>query len=106
MATLQRRYDHVLRRLDGDGEPPEFPVHRHNPAEDPGACADAVLHELAGARLVDRAETLAHGLEAVSALAHQRDEARRLARWCYGFENVRLVLGDTSEWEWLTEGDA
>lgn len=96
----------MLRRLDGDGAPPEFLVHRHNPAEDPRGCADAVLHELAGAQLADRAETLAHGLEAVDALAHERDEARKLARRCYGFENVRLSLGDTSEWPWLTEEDA
>ncbi|RYP86861.1 hypothetical protein EKO23_07765 [Nocardioides guangzhouensis] len=105
VATLQRRYDHLLRRLDGDGSPPAFPVHRHNPAEDPEGCAAAALHDLAGAALPDRAETLAHGLQAVNALARQRDEARRLARRCYEFENVRLALGEANQWAWLTEED-
>ena len=36
VAILQRRYDHVLRRLDGgDGEMPPFPFHQHNAAEHP-----------------------------------------------------------------------
>lgn len=76
IATLQRRFDHVLRRLDGDGDPPPYPVHTHNPAETPEDCLDAVLFELAGAKMDDRAATLAHGLEAAHALARQRDEAR------------------------------
>ena len=75
MPSFSARYDHVLRRLDGDGELPEYPVHPHNPAEEPETCATAVLHELAGAKLDDRAETLAHGLAAVSALARQVEAA-------------------------------
>jgi hypothetical protein len=40
VAKLQRAYEHVLRRLDGDGALPPFPVRRHNPATD-GETADA-----------------------------------------------------------------
>lgn len=80
VVLLQRRYEYLLRRLDGStGEPLEYAEHRHNPATDPEHCADAVMHELAGAVLADRAETLAHGLEAVRALARQACEARELA---------------------------
>ena len=75
VALLQRRYDHVLRRLDGgDGDIPPYPLHQHNAAQHPADCLDAVLDELAGARLDDRAGTLAHGRAAAHAL-EQRAEA-------------------------------
>jgi hypothetical protein len=113
IARLQRRYDHLLRRLDGDGEPPEVPLHRHNAGDDPVSCLEAVLHELAGARLADRAGTLAHGLEAVRALAWQADEARRYARLLYQqvtFGSLDYdafdLPADAQEWPtWLTYYD-
>ena len=113
IARLQRRYDHLLRRLDGDGEPPAVGVHRHNAWDDPEGCLEAVLHELAGARLEDRAETLAHGLEATRALAHRADEARRYARLLYQQVSFGMleygalnVPSDEAEWpDWLTYYD-
>lgn len=80
VAKLQRAHDHVLRRLDGEGEVPEFPVHQHDAASRPETCAIEALEMLAGAQLADRAETLAHGLEAVNSLARDRDQALTAAR--------------------------
>lgn len=74
VARLQRSYDHVLRRLDGTGDLPKFPVHRHNAAESPETCVVETLELLAGAHLEDRAETLAHGLAAANALGREREE--------------------------------
>jgi hypothetical protein len=74
IATLQRRYDTVLRRLDGVGNLPE-PAGTHDPAATPVDCLDATLFELAGARLDDRAATLAHGLEALRELQRRPDYA-------------------------------
>ena len=42
VPLLQRRYDHVLRRLDGTGELPPYPSHPHNAGEHPVVCLDAV----------------------------------------------------------------
>jgi hypothetical protein len=109
IALLQRRYGHVLRRLDGADEPPEFPSHRHNAADDPVSCLEATAHELAGARLADRAETLAHALEAARALERQRDEARRWAQlYRYGMRTGiwdwdRFELDPDDEPSWLTQ---
>ena len=75
-----------------DGDLPPYPSHRHNAAEHPVDCLDAVLHELASAELADRAETLAHGLEALCALEQQMTEARRRAR---GYEHGMFVNVDT-----------
>lgn len=100
MAVLQRRYDHVLRRLDGgDGTPPAYPVHSYNPALAPQQCVEAVLHELAGARLTDRAETLAHGLQAVRELVAQREEARA---WARGYEHGLFTVDTDEPPGWLT----
>lgn len=107
VALLQRRCDHVLRRLDGDGDLPEYPVHRHNAAETPEDCLGAVLFELAGAKLASRDETLAHGLKAAHALSAQLAEARRIGRWLYEHlhSDARHSLGDVSEWPWLLSED-
>lgn len=59
-----------------------------------------MLHELAGAVVADRAETLAHGLEALSALEQQVEEARR---WARGYEHGMFVNVDTDQPpKWLT----
>lgn len=109
IARLQRRYDHVLRRLDGVDEPPEYPFHRHNATDDPVSCLEATAHELAGARLADRAETLAHALAATRALQRQRDEARAWARLYYYRARAgiwdwdRFGLDPDTEPAWLTQ---
>lgn len=102
VALLQRRYDHVLRRLDGgNGEVPPFPSHRHNSADHPQDCLEAVLQELAGsASLNDRAETLAHGLEAAHALEQQVKEARG---WARGHEHGLFTVDTDDPPEWLTD---
>lgn len=106
VALLQRRHDHVLRRLDGTGDVPPYPTHRHNAAEHPADCLGAVLHELAGGLLDDRAETLGHGLSAARALEQQVGEARHWARWCYRAlsAGTRIALGEVPTWL-LEEGD-
>lgn len=96
IATLQRRYDALLRRLDGVDEPPETPDHPHNAWDDPAGCLDAVLHELAGAKLRDRAETLAHGLEAARAYGHYVREARA---WAWSERHQHWATA----WDTLTE---
>ena len=93
IALLQRRYDHVLRRLDGVDALPEFPSHRHNAWDDPVSCLEATIHKLAGGLPANRAETLAHALEATRALDRQRDEARRWAQ----LYSYRLRAG---AWDW------
>ncbi len=110
IALLQRRYDHVLRRLDGgDGEPPAFPAHRHNAWDDPVSCLEATAHELAGGLLSDRAESLAHALEATRALAHQRDQARAWAQLYYSGVSAgawdwgRFGLERGGEPSWMTQ---
>lgn len=100
VATLQRRYGHVLRRLDGDGEVPPYPVHRHNAADTPADCLHAVLHQLS-AKLDDRAETLAHGLTAARALESQRNDARRLATVLWELLSAEQRAGvDPDEYLW------
>ena len=109
IALLQRRYAHVLRRLDGVEEPPEFPSHRHNAFDDPVSCLEATVHELAGALLADRAETLAHALEATRALERERDEARAWARLYFyrmragSWDWSRFGLDPDDEPAWLTQ---
>lgn len=108
IGVLQRRYDHVLNRLDGGtGEPPPFPVHQHNPGDHPEDCLHAVLHELAGARREDRAATLAHGLHALHALASQHRAAIQIGRWLYDHldPGTRITLGDVSLWPWPQSRD-
>lgn len=114
IALLQRRYDALLRRLDGDAVPPLTPAHTHNAWDMPEACLDGSLTDLAEGSLEDRAATLAHGHEALRALVHHIDEARRYARLLY----QRVMFGvvdydalevpmDVDAWPaWLTYYDA
>lgn len=113
IALLQRRYDALLRRLDGDAVPPLTPAHTHNAWDMPEACLDGSLTDLAEGSLEDRAATLAHGQEALRALVHHIDEARRYARLLY----QRVMFGvvdydalevpmDVDAWPaWLTYYD-
>lgn len=113
IATLQRRYDALLRRLDGDAQPPLTPPHGHNAWDEPEACLEGSLTDLAEGALEDRPATLAHGLEALRALVHDVDEARRYARLLYQQVMFGLLdygaLGvpmDEDEWPaWLTYYD-
>lgn len=101
VAMLERPYDEVLRRLDGgDGAPSVHATYRHNPALTPEDCLGAVLHELAGARLSDRAATLAHGLEALHHLTRERDEARA---WARGYEHGMFTVDTDEPPAWLTK---
>lgn len=113
VATLQRRYDTLLRRLDGDAQPPLTPPHGHNAWDEPEACLEGSLTDLAEGALENRPATLAHGVEAMRALVHDADEARRYARLLYQQVTVGVleygaldVPMDTSEWPaWLTYYD-
>jgi hypothetical protein len=115
VAKLQRAHDHLLRRLDGDGELPAFPVHSHSAEEHPEDCAEATLFELAGAKLDDRAETLAHGQKAVHTLARQLDAARAAADQTHHWhdryhdlhrrhedevDQLRRALSEARSWAW------
>jgi hypothetical protein len=113
IATLQRRHDALLRRLDGDAQPPLTPPHGHNAWDEPEACLEGSLTDLAEGALEDRPASLAHGLEALRALVHDVDEARRYARLLYqqvtfGVIDYRAleVPMDDDEWPaWLTYFD-
>ncbi|MBD3926095.1 hypothetical protein IEZ26_15835 [Nocardioides cavernae] len=113
IATLQRRYDALLRRLDGEAAPPLTPPHTHNAWDTPEACIEGSLTDLAEGSLEDRAATLAHGREALRALVHDVDEARRYARLLFQQVTFGLldygaldVPTDVDEWpEWLTYYD-
>jgi hypothetical protein len=105
IALLQRGYDAVLRRLDGDAVPPLTPAHTHNAWDLPEACVEGSLTDLAEGVLENRPATLAHGLAALRALVHDVDEARRYARLLYQQVTVGVIdygaLGvpmDPDEW--------
>lgn len=113
IALLQRRYDALVRRLDDDYVPPLTPAHTHNAWDMPEACLEGSLMDLADGSLEERAATLAHGLEALRALAHEADEARRYARLLYQQAMFGMLdyaaLGvpmEVEEWPgWLTYND-
>ena len=113
IALLQRRYDGLVRRLDGDAVPPLTPAHSHNAWDLPEACLEGSLTDLAEGALENRPATLAHGLEAMRALVHDVDEARRYARVLYQQVTIGVIdygaLGvpmDPDEWPaWLTYYD-
>ncbi|KQP64392.1 hypothetical protein [Nocardioides sp. Leaf285] len=113
IALLQRRYDGLLRRLDSNAAPPLTPAHTHNAWDLPEACLEGSLTDLAEGTLEDWPATLAHGLEALRALVHDVDEARRYGRLLYQQVTVGVIdygaLGvpmDSEEWPaWLTDYD-
>lgn len=113
IALLQRGYDAVLRQLDGDAVPPLTPAHTHDAWDVPEACLEGSLTDLAEGALENRPATLAHGLEALRALVHDVDEARRYARLLYQQVTFGVIdysaLGvpmNPDEWPaWLTYYD-
>lgn len=113
IALLQRGYDAVLRRLDGDAVPPLASAHTHNAWDLPEACVEGSLRDLAEGALKNRPATLAHGFRALRALVHDADEARRYARLLYQQVTFGVpdygALGvpmDEDEWPaWLTYYD-
>ncbi|MDT0186818.1 hypothetical protein Q9S36_42205 [Microbacterium sp. ARD31] len=113
IALLQRRYDGLLRRLDSDAAPPLAPAHTHNAWDLPEACLEGSLTDLAEGALGNRPATLAHGFEALRALVHDVDEARRYARLLYQQVTFGVIdygaIGvpmDPDEWPaWLTYYD-
>ncbi|WP_375425532.1 hypothetical protein [uncultured Friedmanniella sp.] len=80
---------------------PLEPPGQHHPEDEPDTCAEAALHELAGAKMSgeERQQTLDHGLRAVHELVRQLREARHWARLAW-------LLADTEEMvdppAWLT----
>jgi hypothetical protein len=91
IALLQRGYDAVVRRLDGDAVPPLASARTHNAWDLPEACVEGSLR----------------------ALVHDVDEARRYARLLYQQVTFGVLdygaLGvpmDEDEWPaWLTYYD-